>query len=427
VALFICALAGKHPPFVMWRPMVALIFAIAPIVTHVQALSLAFLWFGLAFALVWARSPASPAATVLAVSLAFLRALPGQWLGAMNPRNTLLWHTGFGAGEPRLAARSLLRDWAFPVAGTLVFAALLMQANPVFARILAIDLDLWETLSRALFWAAAAVFVTPFLTPSLPAPLAVRAAVAMPLSIFGINAASVLRALLLFNVMIGLQTLTDISILMGGVDLPKGMNVATYAHRGAYPLFATALLAGIFALAARPYLGEHRAILPLLLVWIAQNMVLCGAAMLRLDHYVETFGLTYLRIYALIWMGLVAIGLGLLLWQVSLRRSNSWLLIRCALVGFGALYACCFINFAHIIAAQNLKRPVVDFDYVCDLGPMAGAAFSQTLHAQAGIGQAFQWCYALRARPQASWQEWGFRSWQVGRYIARAEPERQRP
>ncbi len=88
-------------------------------------------------------------------------------------------------------------------AGTLDFAALLMQANPVLARVLDINFDFWAAVSGALFWTAAAVFIAPFLAPDLPDPITVPTFTALPLARFGLNAASVLRALSLFNLMIG--------------------------------------------------------------------------------------------------------------------------------------------------------------------------------------------------------------------------------
>ncbi len=428
VVLFSVATYGSR--HAVWRPLLVLLAACAPVVDHVQTLSIGFLGLGLAVALVWARRPDLPASTLTALTAALLRGLPGRWLGGLNlPRTaqklTLLRRKASGP-----APRALIRDWAFPVAGTLVFAALLMQANPVLAQVLDISFDLWAALSRALFWVAAAVFIAPFLTPDLPAPITLPPLAALPPARFGLNAASVLRALALFNLMIGVQTLTDLSILTGGAVLPAGMSFAEYAHRGAYPLLATALLAGAFALAARPFLGEHRAIRPLLLVWIVQNMVLCGAAMLRLEQYIAAFGLTYLRLYALIWMGLVAAGLGLMLWQVIRGRSNLWLLARGTAFGLATLYVCAFVNFAQIIAAQNLTRPDVDLAYVCGLGPMAGGAVTETMRTHADrLTRVLKYaaCDALRPVLVSGWQEWGFRSWQVARYIAQVEPGRPVP
>ena len=426
LAIFAAATAGIRPRQALWRPTLLLIIAAAPVVDHVQPLSLAFLGAGLCAALVWARKPDTPAAALTALAAAFLGRLPGRWLRALNPAGAV---RGLAASQGALtgpASRALIREWAFPLAGTLVFAALMMQANPVLARVLDIDIDLWTAISRAMFWTAAAVFVTPFLAPDMPAPAQLPRLGTLPLAQAGFNAGSVLRALVLFNLMIGVQSLTDLSILVGGASLPDGMTFAEYAHRGAYPLLATALLAGAFALAARPFLGEHRAIRPLLLLWLAQNMVLCGAAMLRLEQYIGAFGLTYLRIYALIWMALVAAGLGLVFWQVVRGRSNPWLFARTAMMALATLYACAFVNFAHVIAAQNLSAESTDLQYVCDLGPMAQGAVLDAIQVRPRTdflrrAQQTGVCDALRGIRISGWQEWGFRSGRVARYSDRVD------
>jgi hypothetical protein len=58
------------------------------------------------------------------------------------------------------------------------------------------------------------------------------------------------RSLILFNALFALQSALDLVYLWGGATLPDGMTYADYAHRGAYPLIATALLAASFALIA---------------------------------------------------------------------------------------------------------------------------------------------------------------------------------
>jgi hypothetical protein len=397
------------------RPLTLLLVLAVPMVEHLQALSVLFLALGLTMALVLLHRPGARIGELLALAAAWLRCLPLRWMTPLVPRRGVAAQAFRNNLATRLVPR-VLRDWAFPLAGSLVFLALLMQANPVVARVLELDLDLWSGLSRALFWIAAALFVAPLLAPDLPEPPKLSHIALPSTGRIGINPRSVLRALVLFNALIAVQSLTDLGILVFGVALPEGMSLAEYAHRGAYPLLATALLAGAFALAARPFLGEHRAVRPLLLVWLAQNMVLCGAAMVRLEHYIDAFGLTYLRLYALIWVGLVAIGLGLVALQVLLGRTNLWLLTRCAVLGVGTLYVCSFVNFAHVIAAQNLARPSFDTDYICTLGPMAHGALSTAAHARPQLLARTHPCALLLPPETLGWREWGFRSWRVARY-----------
>ncbi len=49
--------------------------------------------------------------------------------------------------------------------------------------------------------------------------------------------------------------LSDAAVLVWGPNSPGGMTYAEYAHRGAYPLLATAMLAMGFALVSRPFPG----------------------------------------------------------------------------------------------------------------------------------------------------------------------------
>lgn len=421
-ALALFALAVRHRSVAEWlRPAGLLLVAALPVLDHVQALSLAFLTAGLIAALIWSRHPRISPAQLTRSSARFIGSLPRQWLGLFHPRRLqaalrIAGQANQNGGRVRLA----LRNWAFPVGGGMVLLALLLDANPVLAQLVTMDLVLVPSFGRLLFWLGLAILVAPLLGPMPEAETAPRPArPALPLPGLGINAGSVLRALVLFNLLIGAQSLTDLSILLGGTALPKGMTLAEYAHRGAYPLLATAILAGGFALAARPFLHEHRLIRPLLLLWLAQNMVLCAAAALRLELYIDAFGLTYLRVHALIWMALVATGLGMVIWQVTRARPNGWLMWRLLSLGAGTLYLCCFVNFAQLIAAHNVAHGVADDDYLCALGPLAAGPV-----VAGGIGQRTGdtlWLDECRMDLPAirNWREWGFRSWAASRYVLR--------
>lgn len=397
------------------RPALLLLLAALPVIEYAQALSLAFLAGGLILALVWSRLPEAAPAAIGPAALAFAHDLPSRWVEPLRPRTLRrVARTTLPAVNGTALRGRLLRDWAFPVGGTLVFSALLLEANPALQRLLSLDLDAYDLFRRALFWTGIAVLVFPFL--SIPLGERDRAAWTPRLPGLGINPGSVLRALAMFNLLIAVQVVTDVSILVGGAALPEGMSYADYAHRGAYPLLATAILAGAFALVANPFLAEHRAIRPLMLLWLAQNLVICGAAALRLDLYIDVYGLTYLRIQTLIWMGLVAAGLTLSLWQVARGRPNRWLLLRTGALALLTLYACCFVNFAGIIAAGNLPREQVDLSYVCGLDRTAAAAIRTASTGHDRLRP--MTCPASLSPRIDGWQEWGYRKWRVARYVA---------
>jgi len=315
--------------------------------------------------------------TAAAVSYASPRVVFGFWSALVA-----LWRRcwGFGGGR-KISASTFWRNWSLSLGGALILGALLLSANPVLAKFVTslfqIDLNGVALAKRTMFWAGMALLIWSLLNPIAPrAPLsALSFAWRLPL---GLNGGSVLRALLVFNLFLGVQTVLDASILFGHASLPDGMTYATYAHRGAYPLMVTAMLAGAFAITARPFLDTHRALKPLLMLWLAQNMVLTFTAALRLNLYVTEYGLTYLRLYALIWMGLIAIGLIMVMWH-ALRNVRSGVLVkRLSALGLMTLYVCAFVNFAAVIAGHTLQHANtvddIDWGYLCTLGPMASRA-----------------------------------------------------
>jgi hypothetical protein len=236
-----------------------------------------------------------------------------------------------------------------------------------------------------------------------------------------VNLGAVTLSLWLFNAMFAVQTGLDLAYLWGGAALPAGMGHAEYAHRGAYPLLATALLAGAFALISKLYAAESRVLRGLLLAWIGQTVLLVGSALYRLQSYVEAYGLTYLRISAAVWMGVVALGLGLLAFAVWRGRSTGWFALRCAALGAGVLYACCFVNFAAVIAAHNLAARLEggpDWVYLCDLGPDAFAPLHRAGAEAvcAGVyGRSDGIDYGVDLQPPAleGWRDWSWRSVRV--------------
>ncbi|WP_052265274.1 DUF4173 domain-containing protein [Ruegeria sp. ANG-R] len=416
LAVFTLAIAG-----VVWvllgrsagltGPAILAILSVLPVVEYVQPLSVAFLLGGSSAALCWAVSGQREGALMRRFLLLFPVLAIRDGIEAARHGQSVSWSEG--------AALRVLRNWSFPVGGALILAALMVSANPVLSewsdRFWHIDLR----LDRALLWLGTAIMIWPFLAvavqPELVAPR-FGPGRQHKLPAFGINAQSVANALIVFNLLLAVQTAMDIVFLWGNAELPEGMSYAEYAHRGAYPLLATALLAGAFALVARPYLGERQGLTRWMMLWLAQNVLLVIASLMRLSLYVETYGLTYLRVRAAIWMVLVAVGLCLTGWQILQGKSNRWLLLRSATLGIGVLYACCFVNFSALIARWNLEHPErFDVYYACQLNRMAAAELSRD--------KKLNTC----ATPPVidNWRNWGFRADRVIRNLA-AEPMREK-
>jgi hypothetical protein len=257
---------------------------------------------------------------------------------------------------------------------------------------------------------------------------------------------AILRSLALFNLLFAVQTALDLVYLWGGVALPHGMTYASYAHRGAYPLMLTALLAAGFVLAAVTPGGPAErkpAIRILVYAWIAQNVMLVISSILRLDLYIEVYSLTSWRLAAIIWMLLVAAGLLLIVTRIALDRSNRWLITANMITLAGFLYVCVFINFPWVISTYNVshsrevsgKGALLDLDYLARLGPQALPAIDRYIEHQrrtnsyvgssnGSAAEAMDLRLAdlvQRHRQELdSWRAWNFRGWRLSRYLDQA-------
>jgi hypothetical protein len=352
---------------------------------------------------------------------------------------------GLERGFGRNVAIGILK-WIVPLALAGIFVLLFSAANPLIESALqAVNLDallsLFEPL-RVILWGLAIAFAWPFLRPKL---LRWRKAVEvqgpqLPRAesiVFGRGA--ILRSLLVFNAIFAIQTLLDLTYLWGGLALPEGMTYASYAHRGAYPLIVTALLAAGFVLAAlRPGGAAEQSplIRRLVYLFIAQNVLLVVSSILRLDLYVEVYSLTELRVAAGIWMGLVAVGLVLILARIALRKSNKWL-VATNLASLGlTLYACSFVDLQALIARFNVEHSQdltgqgapLDTAYLWQLGPAVIPALDDLLarggdiprdqqEVFAAIRHEFAARFAARSR---DWRSWTLRDWRLEQYLAGA-------
>jgi hypothetical protein len=194
----------------------------------------------------------------------------------------------------------------------------------------------------------------------------------------------------------------------------------------------TALLAAGFVLIAMRPGGpaqQSRLIRPLVLVWTGQNVLLVISSILRLDLYVGVYSLTYLRLAAFIWMGLVAAGLLLILIQIILRKPNSWLLAANAATLALVLYACCFINAPWLVATYNVEHclelggsgPNLDVHYLGSLGPQAQLVLeshrNEVPALLSAMDRQFPDARDALLRPE-NWRAWSFRAWRIKRYLA---------
>lgn len=259
-------------------------------------------------------------------------------------------------GAGRLATMLIL-----PLVGGVIFLWLFTLANPVIERALEslVELDYALDIPRVILWGFCAVVVWGFLRPRL-----LRRTLRTPgcegdLKVPGVNLASIMLALIVFNAVFALQNGLDLAFLWSGAGLPDGMTLAQYAHRGAYPLIATALLAGLFvlvALAPGSASSRNRTVRWLVVLWVGQNLFLVASTALRTIDYVEVYSLTRLRIAALAWIALVALGLVLICWRMLRNKSASWLINTNVLAAGVVVAACSIADLGSIAAAWNVRH-----------------------------------------------------------------------
>jgi hypothetical protein len=331
--------------------------------------------------------------------------------------------------------------WIVPLTVFAIFLTLFSSANPLIEhRLMQIDLRALFALidsRRLAFWFFIACLVWPLIHRRIKSrrarePVPALSATAASELDYLLGPLAITRSLVLFNALFALQTALDLTYLWGGAALPDGMSYASYAHRGAYPLIATALLAAGFVLLAMRPGGPaegSRLIRPLVLIWIAQNILLVVSSIFRLDLYVAVYSLTYWRLAAFIWMVLVAAGLLLVLCQIVWQKPNSWLLTANAATLALALYGCCFINAPWLVAHYNVEHcqevggtgPTLDLQYLGSLGPQALLALERHRKDIPGLLMAMDIRFPNGRNffPHSeNWRTWSFRTWRLKRYLA---------
>ncbi len=328
-----------------------------------------------------------------------------------------------------------IRLLLLPVLGGTIFLGLFASANPLIGELLArlrLPALTDATVSRGIFWLMASIAIGGILRPRWR-----RRLVDLPSLqgrvVPGGAAASVTLSLVVFNLLFAVQNGLDLAFLWRGAPLPDGVSLAEYAHRGAYPLIVTALLAGLFVLVfLRP--GSETATRPLVrglvMLWVGQNLLLVASSLLRTADYIEVYSLTRFRIAAMIWMVLVGVGLGLICWRLLRNKSANWLinanvgttLVVLAIVSavdLGAVAASWNTRHAREIDGQGAQ---LDLCYLDSLNGAALVALVE-LEQRASDPVLKDRVAAVRARQmatmqahQADWRGW---RWRDARRLAR--------
>ena len=167
----------------------------------------------------------------------------------------------------------------------------------------------------------------------------------------------IVRCLIAMNLVFALQLVLDSRYLVLGQDLPEGMSYAEYAHRGAYPLIATAILAAalvlaVFRRAASPSGASWRSGWSLsgsrkISCSLLRRLAVAGLCRFTPSPDPRRGG------------GVDAHGRRLprtLLWRIARSRDNNWLTGWAMGWGIAVLWVCSFVPFDPLIANYNVRN-----------------------------------------------------------------------
>ncbi len=272
-----------------------------------------------------------------------------------------------------------------PLIGGAIFLGLFALANPIISDALnQINLPAFDDdfILRSFFWGVMAVVIWSSLRPRRLRLRLKPLQDSAPGDVPGVTIASVTVSLILFNLMFAVQNGLDIAYLWRGAGLPDGVTLAEYAHQGAYPLIVTALLAGLFVLVTthpKSRMAGNRLIRILVSLWVGQNVFLVASSILRTLDYIEVYSLTVLRISALLWMGLVALGLILIAVRMLRGKSLGWLVNANSAAALILLGGCSVVDLGGTAARWNVTHArelggegaALDLCYLNDLGGAA--------------------------------------------------------
>jgi Domain of unknown function (DUF4173) len=370
----------------------------------------------LAVALVWRDSETLFALNLLGLGALGVLALPqsrarGLWRAGVMDYVTGVVRLGAGAvgGAPVLVFSEI--DWRTmpadtparrlrgPVLGllaalpiTAVFGGLLMDADPVFSRILSDNLSLrldelaphflamlrWGWIAAGII--AALVWATASVPPlSLPTPGRGR-----------LGLAEVGTVVVLLDLLFLSFVLVQFRVLFGGaafVRAVSGLSYAEYARSGFFQLVTVAALSLPLLLTAEWLVGDadrtaRRRFRGLALLMLLLLDVMLASALYRMRLYTVEYGLTELRFYTTAFMGWLVLVFG---WFAAtvLRGRRGRFAPGAVVVAALMLGALNLVNPDAMIARTNFARVVagreVDAAYIAGLSADALPTIRQTL------------------------------------------------
>lgn len=259
------------------------------------------------------------------------------------------------AGARTSRAFALVRGLLLALPVAVVLGLLLSSADPVFASYVRLP-DLSDVAVHAILlafgaWGAAGLLRTASAAPFDGHPGGRRFLGAM-------EATTVLSGVVI--VFAGFAA-SQVVTALGGADhvlRTAGLTYAEYARRGFFQLLVAsaitlAVIMGLRAAVRAP----SRRFTALSLAAVALTLVLVGVALRRLGLYEQVYGLTVLRLFAVlfaVWIGGVFVLLGLSIAGVG--RERSWFVPAAAGFALAGLLAVNLANPEAIIVRRNVER-----------------------------------------------------------------------
>jgi hypothetical protein len=348
----------------------------------------------------------------MAAGAAHLLASDIKWTELRNP----------GAEKAAAVARGL--GIGLPL--LLLFGGLFVAADAVFKQLLssAVPTLSIATVERALVVCLFAWLAAGLLRDLLAPREESRLVQVERLRVFGrgarLGALELNVALAVLDLLFLAFVVVQFRYLFGGsglVEQTANLTYAEYARHGFFELVAVAgltlplLLLGDWLL--RDEAGGHRAFR-----WLARALlVLLGVVMLsalqRMRLYLDQYGLTELRLYAIgviVWLAVVCAWFAL----TVLRGRRHAFAVGALVAGFAATLVLNLVNPDALIVRTNVTRPAVDVGYLAGLSDDAVPTLVARLPELPRQQRSYLAARLLQSKPGSDW-----RSWNVSR--ARAE------
>jgi hypothetical protein len=435
-ALVVLLRRRSDPPAreTQWMVAGAFAFAVALMLRDAEALAVFSLFAGFVLLVLAAGRAATAWASRAQISDIVFSGARVALLCAAGP-------LGWGRAAPNPDARpsgwarrgrTLARGTLMALPALLILGALLMSADPVFARVVraVFQIDIEELVAHLAFATVIAWLSAGYLRAFLVRDDEVMDRLRVPQP--ALAAAEVSVALWILNLLFLVFMVVQLRYLFGGADLVEvtpGLSYAEYARRGFFELVAaTALVVPILLLAdwaAAPNTSRSRGVLrATMLVLVVLLVGVIASAAYRMRLYQQAYGLTEERLFGSVFIIWLTAVLGWLLLTV-LRGRRERFALGIMLAGLVCIAALHVLNPHALIARVNIDRAAAGKEYDGNyLRTLSADAVPAILARLERLPEAER-CRASRMLKErwsggrrGGWRTWNLSDWRARRLVA---------